>query len=122
MGKNKEIGYYKHIFEKLVRNIQRYNNKYYLSNSRVIYENLLLSFSKIHNLLPILPLNPQFVQKFTEIYQCYTWILKKIDPETDQFLIPTISKLNQILKKLVPLINEVIPLLHFSAHSVNCGV
>lgn len=117
--KYKEFSYFRHIFEKLVKSIYQTGKFYFLDNASQIYYELLVSFSRIQSLLYTNPLLSPFLEKYETIYYCYSWILKKIDPVTSRFSIPSILKLNKIIKTLFVLVKEIIPLLTSSKYPDN---
>ena len=114
--RSKELAYFKQVFEKLVKNICYSNKQYYLKDSRQVYSELLLSFSKVYNLLYSNPMTAKFLRKFTVIYQHYNWILRKINPDSNAFSISNLSRLCPVLKELLLLIRDLIPLFYSIRH------
>ena len=112
MVENQEVIYLKSILEKIIDNAYQEGKSYYLKNSKQILEELILSLSKINCLLCSNIITPKLLGKLTRIYCLYRWIIERIHPNQDLIAIPTLSKLKQIQKELISLINDVAPILN----------
>ena len=111
MVENQEAIYLKSTLEKIIDNTYQEGKSYYLRNSKQILEELILNFSKIYCLLYTNIITPKLLGKLTRIYCLYRWIIERINPNQNLFIIPSLSKLNRVQKELILLINDLAPLL-----------